>query len=265
MSNALPMIALQTFTVRKSISKMKTLLWTLQQVKDLGINHLELARIPFNDVFIEQVATFCQNSGISVCSTQMKLKEIVRDPAWTVAMHKKLGCEFCVVSVVSILVLRKGESAIKTYAQSLNELGAQLKQEGITLLFHHHNFEFVPIGNKTGFEILKQHLNPDLVGLVVDTYWLQRSGHNPEAFIEAHAGWVKGVHLRDFTLKGPVWNPGIGDAELGQGSLNFTAIIEACKNVGVNYMAIEQNTPKPWHSLDLSVHHLKALGFNNLF
>ncbi len=256
-----PKLALQTFTVRKTISKSKTLLQTLQQVKSLGFDHLELARIPFTDHYVDKVSSLCNELKISVQSTQMTLKEIARDPERTVAIHNTLNCKNCVVSVVSIKALTQGDIAIAEYAEQLNQLGMTLKSRGVNLLFHHHNFEFVKQGNQTGFDILKRHLDPRYVGFVFDTYWLQRSGFTPAEFIKSHAGWVKGVHLRDLQIAGPFWMPRIKDAALGEGNLDFHSIIEACKQSEVEYVAIEQDTKTPMHSLRTSVAHLKNLGF----
>lgn len=254
-----PQISLQTFTIRKTLKDKKGLTVTMKKVKALGIHSLELARVPFTDSYIDQVVAACKDAGISVGSTQMKLKEIEKDKAWTAKMHKKLDCPYCVVSVVSFSHLKKGEPGIKAYADRLNKLGAYLKKKDVNLLFHHHNFEFVPMGDSDGFTLLKKYLDPQSVGLVFDTYWLQRSGHDPAEFIRRHKGFVKGVHLRDFSLTGPIWNPGIRDAELGKGNLNFEKILEACRDAGVSYGAIEQNSADPWESLKISMDYLKSI------
>lgn len=260
MSERGPQISLQTFTIRKALKDKKGLTAVLTKVKALGINSLELARVPFTDSYIDQVVAACKVAGITVGSTQMKLKEIEKDKAWTATMHKKLNCPFCVVSVVSFSHLKKGEPGIKAYAERLNELGAYLKKKDVNLLFHHHNFEFVPMGDSDGFSILMKYLDSKSVGLVFDTYWLQRSGHDPADFIRKHKGLVKGVHLRDFSLTGPIWNPGIRDAELGRGNLDFSGILEACREAEVSYGAIEQNSAHPWESLKISLDYLKSIG-----
>lgn len=258
--SSMPQVSLQTFTIRRELKDRNKLVKTLEKVKALGINSLELARIPFKDSYIDLVVKACRETGMAIGSTQMKLKEIEKDKAWTVKMHKKLNCPYCVVSVISFSYLKKGESGLKKYAERLNKLGNFFQKKGVSLLFHHHNFEFVPNGSSNGFSMLLKYLNPESVGFVFDTYWLQRSGFNPADFIREHKGLVKGVHLRDFALKGPLWNPGIRDAELGGGNMDFSDILEACRETEVDYMAIEQNSSNPWKSLKLSVKHLKEIG-----
>jgi len=258
-----PQISLQTFTIRKYLKNQTGAEEALKKVKSLGINALELARIEFSPGNIDFVMRICKREEIKIRSTQIKLSVIKRDLSWMAELHKKLDCPYCVVSVISLKSLKKGREGIKDYACELNRIGAYLKDRGVSLLFHHHNFEFVPIGKSDGFSILKEYLDPGLVGLVLDTYWLQRSGLNPASFIKEHKGLVKGVHLRDFQLKPPHWSPRIIDAELGQGNLDFRAIAEACYESDVDYMAIEQTTADPWKSLMISVDHLKEINLEN--
>ena len=159
----------------------------------------------------------------------------------------------------------KTEARLNAYADRLNSLGGELKKEGINLLFHHHNFEFVPLRGTDGFSILKERLDPDAVKFVLDTYWLQRSGHNPAAVIRSLSGRVRGIHLRDFALKPPQWAPGITDTELGNGNIDFTDVTSAAAETGCAYMAIEQAATKPWESLDVSIKYLKQIGLADQF
>ncbi|MBI9102094.1 MAG: sugar phosphate isomerase/epimerase [Spirochaetales bacterium] len=250
-------LTLQTFTIRKYLKTVKSAEDALARVKELGIDGLELARVKFSPGYIHAISRICRDLDLKVVSTQMKLKEIASDLDWTIRMHNQLGCSNCVVSVISFKHLKAGEEGLKAYAEKLNGIGRRLKEEGISLLFHHHNYEFLPIGNNCGFDILKNGFNPEYVGLVLDTYWLQRSGLNPPAVIRENRGLVKGVHLRDFKLKSPISSPKITDAALGDGNLDFQEILSACSESRVEYTAIEQDTKSPFKSIALSLCHLE--------
>lgn len=253
--------ALQTFTIRKHLKKRSHRDEAFRRLKRAGVTGIELARVKFTPDVIKHINELRLREDIEILSTQIKLDVILKDLDWTIEFHRLLGCTRTVVSVISFSYLKRGRSGLREYAALLNETGARLKEEGIQLLFHHHNFEFVPLRgeeSRDGMAVLLEELNPELVGLVLDTYWLQRSGHDPAAYIRRQKGRVKGVHLRDMALKGPVWNPGIRDCELGAGNLDFRDIMEACEESGVEYAAIEQNSGDPWGSLDISLGHLQA-------
>jgi len=257
-----PPIALQTFTIRKELTTPAARAAAFRKLKGLGINNIELARVTFSPAIIKEIAGICRAEGLTVLCTQMKYKEISADLNQTIRIHRDLECPRCSVSVVSFRHLRQGRKGLKEYAEILNSTGKILKKAGISLLYHHHNYEFVPIEQLDGFRFLAESLDPDLVGLILDTYWLQRSGHAPADIIRRYAGRVKGVHLRDFTLTPPLWNPGITDTELGRGNLDFGKIIDSCAETGVEYMAIEQASSTPWRSIENSLSHLKTLGID---
>jgi sugar phosphate isomerase/epimerase len=50
-------------------------------------------------------------------------------------------------------------------------------------------------------------------------------------------------------------------AEVGEGNLNFKAIIEACREIGVEWYVVEQDECRrdPFESLAISLRNLKAL------
>jgi sugar phosphate isomerase/epimerase len=254
-------LALQTFTIRKSLKKASDRNIAFRQMKKAGVSGIELARVKFTPDVINHINKLRKREKINVLSTQIKLNTILGDIDWTIEFHKLLECPRAVVSVISFKYLKKGREGLEEYAAILNETGKKLKEEGIQLLFHHHNFEFVSLAGEegiNGMDILLEELDPEYVGFVLDTYWLQRSGHDPAAFIRSMKGRVKGVHLRDMTLKGPVWNPGIRDCELGVGNLDFKGIMEACEEAEVEYAAIEQNSADPWKSVGISLAHLNS-------
>lgn len=257
-----PRVSLQTFTIRKELKNTARLRAALAKVRELGIRDLELARVPFTDEYLRAFGEAASDAGLSVFSTQMKLKEIEADPGLTAELHRILDSRYCSVSVISLEALRRGEAALDAYAERLNRLGRVLAGKGVNLLYHHHNFEFLPLpGGRTAFSILRERFDPEAVRFVFDTYWLQRSGLDPASFILQHKGLVKGVHLRDFALKGPFWGPGIRDAALGEGNLDFPGILSACAEAGVEYAAIEQNARDPWAALATSAGYLRGLGF----
>ncbi len=254
-----PRLSLQTFTIRKYLKTPDGRAAALGRIKPLGFDAIELARIQFTPKVVDQIAGICRDKEIDVVSTQMKLKEIEADIDWAVKLHRLLGCRDCSVSVVNLGALKSAER-LRSYTDRLNRLGGVLKQEGINLLFHHHNFEFVPMNGRDTFRLLVEHLDPDSVQFVLDTYWLQRSGYNPAAFIRNMKGRARGVHLRDYRLKPPIWAPGITDAELGQGNIDFRDVAAAAAEAGCAYMAVEQASAEPWKSLETSINHLKKIG-----
>jgi sugar phosphate isomerase/epimerase len=87
-----------------------------------------------------------------------------------------------------------GADLWKTTAALLNERAAALKPAGIATGYHNHNPEFTPLGQTTGFDVLKRELDPALVHFEVDLGWVAAAGHDPVTFLATLHGRVGHVH-----------------------------------------------------------------------
>jgi sugar phosphate isomerase/epimerase len=56
----------------------------------------------------------------------------------------------------------------KMNADFLNGVGKTLKARGLQVGYHNHNFEFAPVGDTNGLEILLKNTDPDLVTFEID-------------------------------------------------------------------------------------------------
>jgi sugar phosphate isomerase/epimerase len=104
-------------------------------------------------------------------------------------------------------------------AGRLNSLGDRAKSAGFALLYHNHAYEFLPFADgRCGMDILLAETNPQLVGLEVDTYWVERGGRNSREFIEQNASRIGLLHAKEFRHDGR-------DVPAGQGDVDWKVII----------------------------------------
>ena len=78
----------------------------------------------------------------------------------------------------------------------------------------------------------------------LDTHWLQSGGKNPPDYIRKAKGRMSVVHFKDYKIVGgadPIEQVCKDFAEVGEGNLNWPAIIEACREVGVEAVIVEQD------------------------
>ena len=119
----------------------------------------------------------------------------------------------------------------------MNEAGRRCQAAGLQFAYHHHSFEFVKYGAETGWDILVSRLDSDLVALEVDVFWLAAAGLDPAATITRLGPRVKLVHLKDRAAGPPELDESkvakTAFKEVGSGTLDFPAILRACKDVGV--------------------------------
>jgi len=151
-----------------------------------------------------------------------------------------------------------GEEGYRRFAQDASEIGRQLHEAGLTFSYHNHSFEFERFGKRTGLDIIFEESDARYLQAEIDTYWVQHGGGDPAAWIRKVKGRMPVVHLKDMVIvdRKQVY------AEVGEGNLNWSAILEACREAGVEWYAVEQDTCQrdPFESLAISFRNLKAMG-----
>ncbi len=131
---------------------------------------------------------------------------------------------------------------------------ADWRERGIRLGYHNHDFEFAPLDGTTIWDILLAELPPE-VEIELDVYWVAVGGRDPVAEIDAAAGRVRLLHMKD---RAP--GPEPHDAPAGEGILPFPAIVEAARAAGVEWYIAEQDEPRdPLADIARAFRYLQSL------
>lgn len=143
-----------------------------------------------------------------------------------------------VIDVVNSGVLRWGGVGADDYRQAiplLNEHGRRLRELGLRLSYHNHEFEFARLPEGCcGMDLLLDGLDPDAVELCADLGWVHIGGVDPVSFVRAHGQRLGVVHLRDHD--GQDWVP------LGRGKLDLRGIAAELSNLPhVRRIVVEQD------------------------
>lgn len=140
------------------------------------------------------------------------------------------------------------------WAEDLNKAGQVCKENGLTLIYHNHDKEFIPVEGKIPFEILMEVLDGKRVKMELDVYWATKGGSDPVQLIKQYPDRIATLHMKDM-------HPETGDFEdVGHGAINFPEIIKACENTSVDYFIVEHDRPaEPRSSIGRSGTYLKNL------
>jgi sugar phosphate isomerase/epimerase len=168
------------------------------------------------------------------------------------------------------LVAANGQSvavlpdAMRKFADQMNEAGAKVVAAGMKFGYHNHAFEF---GGKPGerpIDIFLERFDPKIVGFQLDVFWVSVAGNDPVEWIDKLKQRVISVHLKDKAADQPVLYaenvPKTTFKEVGNGALDFPAILKAAGSVGVKHFFVEQDqTPgDPVASLAQSYKYLRS-------
>jgi sugar phosphate isomerase/epimerase len=154
----------------------------------------------------------------------------------------------------------RSEEGVVRFARQATDVGRKLSQAGMDFSYHNHNFEFTRTGKKTWLELIYENSDPRYVKAEIDTYWVQAGGGDPAWWIARYPRRQPILHLKDMVY-GP--DGKVRFAEIGEGNLNWPAILQAARHAGVQWYCIEQDEcyeRDPFDSLKLSLDNLRAMG-----
>ncbi len=110
------------------------------------------------------------------------------------------------------------------------------QQAGVRFAYHNHDFEFLERGpdNRLLIDWILQDVDPALLAMQMDIYWVHHAKHSPTDWIQRHPGRWKLCHAKDQanTAKGE-------SIEVGDGVIDFKSIFQNSKEAGLEYYVIE--------------------------
>ena len=246
----------QTFTVRKA--QKKNILGAYLPLIDMGVTELEIARIDFTPENARKIKAIADTHGIRPVSIQVKPKYVLGDPEGVIAFCKATGCKNVVISMLPFSCILGKEERFYAFLSGLDALCELYESEGITLAYHHHNWEYVRLSNgKTRMAELLERT--EKLKFVHDTYWTARSGIDPAVQIREFGKRLLGIHLRDLTFKKKLLDVIPHDTYVGGGVIDFKGVLSVAKEVGCEYLVIEQNSDAPYVDIRRSLDSLEKI------
>jgi sugar phosphate isomerase/epimerase len=156
-----------------------------------------------------------------------------------------------------------GEDRWKRMAAELSEIGRKLKADGIRFGYHNHNFEFVKVGDRTGFDILVAESDPASVSFELDVGWAAAAGQDPVALFRKYLGRYTAMHIKDIKASTtPNTALRMDPTEVGSGRLDWKTILPAAYAAGVRGFSQEQEPPyekRRQEAAEIGYNHLTKL------
>ena len=123
----------------------------------------------------------------------------------------------------------------RAFLKVMSEPMKKIEAAGLKLAYHNHAFEFDPLEDGEG--VIFDHLvaRTDW-NFILDTYWVAYAGGDPVDFIRRLEGRILNLHFKDMKTspKGPI-------CPVGQGVLDFAAIVRAAEETGIRFGLVEQD------------------------
>ena len=153
----------------------------------------------------------------------------------------------------------------KNAVQVFNAAGKILSENGLTLCYHEHGYEFYPYQDGTLLDYIIKSTDPKYVSFEMDVLWVMHGGgaEMPVSLLNKYPGRFKLMHLKDLK-KGVQGNlsggtPAENDVPVGMGQGNWKEIITLAKKYGVVHCFIEDESNHEMENIPLSLSYLKSL------
>ncbi len=218
-------VALQLYTVRDEATK--DMLGTLKKVRDIGYKAMEFDYILLKR---EDVLQELKKLQIKLVSIHTPFPELKNNISEVVSSITKRNIKYVVCSGDY-----KSAAEWRAFAADLNAIGKYCADAGLTYCYHNHAAEFVPYDGTNGLEIIYNETDPRWVQAEIDVYWVKRGGADPVEYVRRYADRCPLLHLKDMVGEDQFF------AEVGEGILDFQAILKAADARKIEWYIVEQD------------------------
>ncbi len=246
-------IGAQYYTIRDFTKTKEDFDKACERVAAIGYKLVQLSGI--GDIAPEDIRKILDKHGLTAVCTHRPPQEYEGDLDKLIAWHKTVGCK--IAGLGAMPGFNAKPETINTFIEKYKPIAARLHEAGLIFAYHNHAFEFEKVSGRYVFDYIAESLD---VSFILDAYWLAYAGINPAEFIRQYKGRIPVIHFKDLAIV----NNTVKYAEIGNGNINWDAVIEACEDAGVEYALVEQDVcdGDPFDSLKISYDYLAKKGFS---
>lgn len=247
-------LAAQLYTLRDFTKTPADIATTLGKVKEMGYGAVQLSAL--GPIDAKELANILKNEGLVCCATHIGLEQMKNERQKTLDEHQLWGCSYTATGgfFPKVATLQTWHDFAKEY----NQIVKSYAGSGLAIGYHNHSHELAWYGGKPALDILIESLDRS-IWFEIDTYWITHGGGDPAAWIRKVKGRIPCVHLKDMAITHERQQL---MAEVGEGNLNWSEILKACREAGTQWYIVEQDVCQrdPFESLALSLRHCHEMG-----
>ncbi|MCD6520556.1 MAG: sugar phosphate isomerase/epimerase [Anaerolineae bacterium] len=251
------LVGAQLYTVRQFTQDIKGVAETFKKIAEIGYPGVQISG--FGPVDPKEVAKIAEDNGLIIASTHTSWDRFLHDLDAVIEEHLLWKCKHPAIG--GLPAEYRSLEGLKRFLDELAPIAEKLAQAGMDFSYHNHNHEFAKYEGKTWLERLFEEAPPEMLKFELDVYWVQAGGADPAYWVAKCAGREPLLHLKDMAVT-PEREQRF--AEVGEGNLNWQAILPAAKRAGVEWFLVEQDQcydRDPFESLAISFRNLQEMGW----
>ncbi|UZD22652.1 sugar phosphate isomerase/epimerase [Algoriphagus halophytocola] len=244
-------IALQLYSLRNEMKEDPVK--SHQLIQNWGISALEGGG-PYG-MSDQEYSKLLEENQLRVIGVGADYKQLLQSLEPIISQAKKYGAKYATCYWIPHAESPISLDEIKVATALFNEVGKQLKKEGITFLYHPHGYEFAKDGKGVVLDYMLN--NAEHFAFNLDVFWVKMGGGDPLKIMKKNRGKFPILHLKDRKKGTPGSKDGRADIEtnvvLGTGDINIAGIIKEAKKQGTEFLTIEDESSRSVTQIPLSV------------
>lgn len=253
-------IGLQLYSLR---NQFKTeVAGTLDLVEKWGIREIE-----GGDTYglsVDEYKKLLKDNKLKMISVGADYNQLKSNPQSAIDRAKAFGAKYVVVFWIphasdDVFTIDHMKDAVAVF----NAAGKLLAENGLTLCYHPHGYEFRPYQDGTLFDYLVRETDPRYLNFEMDVFWVKHPGKDPVALLKKYPERFMLMHLKDRKHGTPGNQNGHADVEcnvvLGTGDVGISEIMREAEKAGVKHYFIEDESSHSVEQIPQSLEYLRDL------
>jgi sugar phosphate isomerase/epimerase len=239
---------------------------TLARVRALGFREVELAGT--YGMGAADFRRLLDRAGLRATSMHVGYERLRDSLPAVLADARALGARYVGTAWVPHPDGPLSVARARQAAADFDRWGKAARAEGLQFFYHIHGYEFVAgEGGLVPMDVLMRETDAEAVKFEMDVFWAALPGQDPAALLRKHPGRWKLMHLKDMK-KGVATgvhtggaNPDSTEVPVGEGQVDYRAVLRAAREVGVERYYLEDETADPFATVPRSTAWLQAVRF----
>ena len=253
-------VAAQLYTLREFTKTPKDIARTFERLSTDGWRAVQCSAL--GPIEPRELKKLLDENGLTCCATHDGLAKYQNEPQQVIDYNRTLGCAYTALGAFVPKPDAPARKSWQSFVADFNAVAKQFEGSGVRLGYHNHSHEWQKAGleldSPRPIDLLLNGLD-ESIWFEIDTYWVAHAGGDPAAWIDKVAGRIPCVHLKDMGIRAKNEQFMM---EVGEGNLNWPAVLAACGRAGVEWYIVEQDTcyRDPFESLRTSLENLLQMG-----
>ena len=208
---------------------------TLRKVADYGYKQVEgyeTDRGIFWGMEPQEFKDYLDELGLTMVSTHCNIDQDFEQKAKDAA---SIGMDYLICPYIGP---QSSKDAWQAVVDKFNDRGRICADNGLRFAYHNHGYSFENVYGIVPQDFMMEQTN-DTVDYEMDIYWVVTGGADPVAYLDKYPGKWKLCHVKD-RLKDAAAGEAEASTDLGTGSIDFTRILAAAQDQGMEYYIVEQ-------------------------